>query len=78
MADRTLDEQVSLRRFDRRQRVEPALVAPQPVRRIREIRDPAATRVEPFLLEHRELHLEPARPRDVVGPHRGDVAAARF
>jgi hypothetical protein len=78
MADRTLDEQVTLRGVDRRQRVEPALVAPQPVRRIWKVRDPAPAGVEPLLLERRELRPEPAWPRDVVGPHGGDVAAARF
>src|SRR5262249_50535151 len=71
-------EQAPLCRFDSRQRVEPALVAPETVPRVREIRDTAAAGIEPFLLERRKLHLEPPRPCDVVRAHCSDVPAPRF
>src|SRR2546423_1165002 len=48
MADRALNEQVLPRALDGGQRVQPALVAVQPVRHVREVRDAAAAGVQPL------------------------------
>jgi predicted RNA polymerase sigma factor len=77
--ERALDEDVSRRRLRGDERVQPCLVAAQPVGHpvFGDELDRAADRVEPLTLERVDLQAKAVWQRDVVRVHPGEDAAAR-